>query len=255
MGRRNRRVETFAPLDLTPSDLNTPPHSEAQWAVRHARNRESDRGRSERQQRARINRGIDWSSCVIPGCGKSLRTHGASFGTPAIDRRDASLDLPMCYDHAAVVWKALARSFVSDPKFIEAVADVNERLQQRESRELEERKASKRANITHGDIYFVRVGGLVKVGWTRDLWARLKSYGAAAELLVTYPGSRDDETNLHRQLRPALAKGREWYHDGDVIAHFINEALAKYGMPPTFESLWTEPKRVVAGKKAARYRT
>lgn len=160
----------------------------------------------------------------------------------------------MCYDHAAVVWRSLVAHHANDPKFAEAVADVNERAAQRDQREHEERKASRKANVTHGDIYFVRLGGLVKVGWTRDLWGRLKSYGASAELLVSYPGSRDDETNLHRQLRPALAKGREWYHDGEIIAHFIHEALAKYGTPPRFDDMWTQPKQVVAGKRAMRYR-
>lgn len=251
MGRKNGRRETFVPLDLTPADLNSPPFTEAQRVKRHERNRETGHDRAERQRQARINKGIDWSSCVIPGCGRSLRTHGADWD---LGHRDATLDLPMCYDHAAVVWRTLVTRNANDPKFAEAVADVNERVAQRERREHEERKASRKANTTHGDIYFVRLGGLVKVGWTRDIWGRLKSYGASAELLVCYPGSRDDETNLHRQLTPARAKGREWYEDGAIIAHYIDEALAKYGMPPAFDDMWTQPKQVVAGKRAMRYR-
>lgn len=131
--------------------------------------------------------------------------------------------------------------------------DVNERVASRADAEEVERKRSRSAQ-GHGHIYFIRLNDLIKVGWTGDLWNRVKAYGASAQLLVAYPGTRDDETYLHRQLRPALAKGREWYEDGAVLAHFIDEALAKYGQPPSFDAMWTQPKRIVAGKRAARAR-
>lgn len=89
---------------------------------------------------------------------------------------------------------------------------------------------------------------LIKVGWTRDICQRPRSYGASAELLVCYPATRDDETCLHRQLRPALAKGREWYEDGAIVQAFIDEALAKYGLP-NVDPMWTTPKPIVAGKR------
>ena len=47
---------------------------------------------------------------------------------------------------------------------------------------------------------------------------------------------------MHRQLRPSLAKGREWYHDDDVIAGHVAEAIDKYGRPD-MSVTWTEPKR------------
>lgn len=252
MGRKNRRAASFVPLDLTPSDLDSPPITESQRQRRAERHRESNLDRARRQAEARVNKGIDWSTCIVPGCGRELTWHGTSSGPPtqqSVSRRDATLDLPICYDHAAVVWRQLVRWHANDDKFAEAVADVNERAATRRQREHEERKARNLAQV-HGDIYFVRVGGLVKVGWTRDLWARVKSYGASAELLAYYPATRADETTLHRQLRPALAKGREWYEDGAVVALFIKEAFEKHGAKVrTFEDMWTQPKRIVAGKR------
>lgn len=247
MGRKNRRAASYVPLDLTPSDLESPPITESQRRRRSERHRESDFDRARRQATARINKAIDWSACIVPGCGRSTMTHGSL--DQGADRRDSTLDLPICYDHAAVVWRQTVRWHARDEKFAEAVADVNERAAARRAREHEERKVRNLAQI-HGDIYFIRIGGLVKVGWTRDLWARVKSYGASAELLAYYPATRADETTLHRQLRPALAKGREWYEDGAVIALFIKESFEKHGAKVrTFEDMWTEPKRVVAGKR------
>lgn len=248
MPRRNKRErESYAPLDVTPAGV--PPLTPApiqrgrEWRERQA---DLQHERRERQAVARVNRSIDWSVCLVPGCGASLAYHGRVEHRP--DRRDSTLELPVCYRHLAVIWNQAVDHFTDNPKFIEAIADVNTALAERENREHEAEKEAHLARLD-GDIYFVRVGGLVKVGWTRELGTRLKSYGAAAELLVCYGATRDDETNLHRQLRPALAKGREWYEDGAIVRHFIDEALAKYGEPPKFEWLWTQPKAVVGTRR------
>lgn len=253
MGRKNRRRrDTFVPLDLTPEQIPKPPapkmHPIGNGSYRRERFDEG-RWRADRQREARTQRGIDWSVCLVPGCGKSLLLWGSNPHPE--DRRDVSMELPLCYDHQAVVWRMCITYYADKPEFAERVADVNERIAAREQREAD---AEKHAFMQRQDgmLYFIRLGDLVKVGWTRDLRSRLKSYGASASLLVAYPGTRDDETTLHRQLRPALAKGREWYHDGDVINHFISEALEQYGPPPTFDDMWTQPKRIVAGKRVGR---
>ena len=244
MGRKNRRErEQYEPLDLTPVDVRRRPP------------RECRADRIERQVEARAKQGIDWSVCIVPGCGDSLVLYGrleAAHSRPALRRADETL--PVCYHHGAVIWETLARYYVNDPKFAEAIADVHDLRAARSAQRKADSKAAHLANTQDGDIYFVKVGELVKVGWTRDLAKRLKAYGASAEFLYSYPASRDDETNLHRQLRPALAKGREWYTDGDVIAHFINEARARFGDAGPPPVVWTEPKRIVAGKRATRRR-
>lgn len=243
MPRRNRRHETYQPLDVTPEQIpkSKPGTFQPNVNWRHTRDA-NERDRYERQAAARVNRSIDWSVCVVPGCGESLVAYGTFEHSKG--RRDSTLELPICYKHMAIVWNQLLAFHTKREKFIDAIADVNERLAARRRREHEENKQAHLAR-TDGTLYFIRLGDLVKVGWTRDLWSRLKSYGASAELLVSYPGTRDDETNLHRQLRPALAKGREWYTDGSVIQHFIDEALAKFGQPPTFQFMWTQPKDVI----------
>lgn len=255
MPRRNQR-ERYEPLDMTPPEPVrhpfAPPPRPIAPGERVKSRAEIEAERSERQRVARTKRGIDWSVCIVPGCGEALTSF---FGTPAHrpGRRDPKCELPICPPHAGVMWRQMVHNYVEDPRFIEAIADVNERVASRADAEEVERKRSRSAQ-GHGHIYFIRLNDLIKVGWTGDLWNRVKAYGASAQLLVAYPGTRDDETYLHRQLRPALARGREWYEDGAVLAHFIDEALAKYGQPPSFDAMWTQPKRIVAGKRAARAR-
>lgn len=249
MPRRNHRQATrYEPLDLTPPPFTRQPLTDDERRERHELNNERRADRAERQANARMQKAIDWSACVVPGCGESLLAHGVPGMNDQAQRRDPAQNIPICATHAAVVWNGLVQFHTRRREFIHAIADVNEQLAAREKAMRDEAHEELMAS-NDGDIYFVRLGSLVKVGWTRDLNARLKSYGASAELLVSYPATRTDETNLHRQLRPALAKGREWYEDGDIIAHFVSEALAEYGTPPAFDGLWTEPKRVVAGKR------
>lgn len=104
------------------------------------------------------------------------------------------------------------------------------------------RSTNRRKPTSMGQIYFVRIDDLIKVGWTTKLADRIRAYGPKAELLANYPASRADEAALHRQLTPSRFRGREWYSNTDIIRAFIDEALERHGRP-RFERLpWTEPK-------------
>lgn len=114
------------------------------------------------------------------------------------------------------------------------------------------RAVERRKPQSVGEIYFVRIDGLVKVGWSSKLADRIRNYGPKAELLANYPGTRADEAALHRQLTPARHSGREWYSETDIICAFIAETLEKHG-PPRFERIqWTEPKRSATKPKSWR---
>lgn len=246
MGRKNHRFVE----EPTPIRIASPPRRKGSSLTRDEwlRRREERERRRERAKREKIMRAVEWDKCIVPGCEEALsRVHGFTPINP--DHHDTQMELPICFLHAAVIWNQCVKVESKHPAFAVAVADVNGRIAEREAREREAAKVEHLANVTKGDIYFIRLNGLVKVGWTRDICQRLKSYGASVELLALYPASRDDETNLHRQLTPARARGREWYEDGPIIQLFIDKALEQFGMPPSFDGLWTEPKRIVAGKR------
>jgi hypothetical protein len=73
-------------------------------------------------------------------------------------------------------------------------------------------------------IYFLALDDKVKVGWTSNLEQRMKSYPPHSRLLVTYPGSRADERDLHRTLATSRVAGREWYERTPHIETTIREA-------------------------------
>lgn len=192
---------------------------------------------AQRQLDAAIRNGIDWSVCIIPGCGEEPpkyldpRLHGD-------DQHNPDVWLPVCGTHGATIWRTMNQIW-KDPAIQAEMLNANDRYDQAVERTRKVRVLGESDGPGH--IYFLRQNGLIKAGWAQYLEPRLKNYGPDVELLVHYEGSRQDETELHRQLRPSLAKGREWYHDNDVLAHFISEAIRRHG-PPKAQAYWTQPK-------------
>lgn len=249
MPRRNNRRETYEPIDLTPADIRA--HTRAKPTVytdpAHARRERAKRRQeaAERQHTARINGGIDWTVCLVPGCGNELFMWGSPLHNRA-DLRDHKVKLPLCLDHLAVAYQQ-ANFERDNPLMVEANTLLLERKEAKR-REVDANIRKEWQDRHDGHIYFVRLNGLVKAGWSRDVDQRLRAYGPDVEVLAIYPGSRSDETNLHRQLRPALARGREWYEDGKIIADFVAKAVAEHGTPEVFTG-WTSPKQVIRPRR------
>lgn len=216
MPRRNNRPD-FEPLDLTPADVRSAPKPVQS-------HRSLDQIRRDRVARERRDRAL-------------------------VERQDHTVRLPLCLDHLAVAAKQAAVER-NDPLLVGAAARVIEREKAKRVEIHDQAKAERKARID-GHIYFVRLNGLVKAGWSGDVAERLRAYGPDVEVLCVYPGTRDDETNLHRQLRPVLARGREWYQDGPVVADFVAQAVAQHGEPKVHVG-WTRPKEIVRPRKRGR---
>ena len=82
-----------------------------------------------------------------------------------------------------------------------------------------------------GIVYFLQVGGHIKIGWTSNLTKRMHAYPPNALLLATHPGFRKDELRLHKMFAAHRSHGREWYPLAPVILEHIKRVVAKYGKP------------------------
>lgn len=83
-----------------------------------------------------------------------------------------------------------------------------------------------KANTKRHQVYYVRVGELIKVGTTGQLRQRLSSYPPTSELLAVEPGGEELESRRHAQFRHLLAHRKEWFHPGtDLMDHIA--ALAQ----------------------------
>lgn len=63
---------------------------------------------------------------------------------------------------------------------------------------------------TPGVVYVIRVGDLIKIGWTRSFNQRMYQLKPDA-MLHFQQGTRRDEYKLQAKFLDYLAKGREWF--------------------------------------------
>lgn len=81
----------------------------------------------------------------------------------------------------------------------------------------------KRIRKTDGLVYFIRFGGLVKIGWTSDLDQRMKEV-PNEEILGTVPGTMDDEKRCHIAFAHLRVKG-EWFRPEPELMEFIADVV------------------------------
>lgn len=247
MPRRNHREprRPYEPIDLTPEDVNKPRPIDGE--AQYQRERRERAERAKRQRDARINGGIDWTVCLVPGCGEGLYVIGlANHHEPVA--RDHTAALPMCIYHLGVAAEQ-AKAETARP-VTDTVRLLLEARKQAVAENVLEAHRTRRMERQDGHLYALRANGLIKVGWSREVDRRLRAYGPDVEVLAVWPGTRQDETNLHRQLRPALAAGREWYTDGPITQSFIDEMVSLYGPPEVFTE-WTRPKDIIKPRRRA----
>lgn len=75
---------------------------------------------------------------------------------------------------------------------------------------------------TPGAVYFIRIGELLKIGWTTNINNRMHRLVPDAVLHVQ-PGTRQDEHQYHQQFKDHLAKGKEWFHMNNTTMQMVEE--------------------------------
>lgn len=245
MGRKNQRPPVPEsdipppPLTITRKRRETTQERDQRLGVEFGRKRE----RNQKRIDARVAAAVDWSRCCIPGC----ETEFPRFAKATDYYRNVAERLPLCMYHETIVAAQAAPQMLDADRMemrkLMARRHIEEETKRFERHDLIEENAG----APQGQIYVIRQGGLIKVGWSSKLRSRLKQYGAGVEILAHYPATRSEETDLHRSLRPYLARGREWYQDCTLLADVVAGIIKRHGEPTVFP-YWTEPKADLAAK-------
>lgn len=82
-----------------------------------------------------------------------------------------------------------------------------------------------------GHVYYMRINGRIKIGYTANLRQRSRNYPPGTELLAIEPGTRELEKRRHEQFSRSLAQGREWFAESEDLTKHIAETAAKHGVP------------------------
>lgn len=125
---------------------------------------------------------------------------------------------PICLNHASLLMgylEARIQATVDTP-------DLLSRLVSYQFDAVQERGQRQRA-VRGAVVYYLAVGDLIKIGMTRDLAARLKSYPPDAKLLAVEPGDEQVERNRHVRFAGFLSDRREWFRPGEALmAHIVS---------------------------------
>jgi hypothetical protein len=145
------------------------------------------------------------------------------------------MDLPFCEDCAWKMWSVMdaeCPEYMKDAarkgRLDHARRQEASRAAHEAQREIEERARPKTKHYYGGWIYYLKVGDLIKIGYTMDLGQRLKAYPPNTELLAKHPGTTQTEKDMHNKFLVHLAKGREWFKPSDEVMEHIEAVKVKY---------------------------
>ncbi len=119
---------------------------------------------------------------------------------------------------------------------VPAVSKAMARMARTRSVESEQKKAmramaDKQYQEGDGLVYYMRINGRIKIGYTSNLLQRSRNYPPGTELLAVEPGTRETEALRHNQFSRSLAQGREWFAESDPIKAHVTALVEAYGVP------------------------
>jgi hypothetical protein len=93
-----------------------------------------------------------------------------------------------------------------------------------------------------GWVYYIEIDGTIKIGYTANIYTRMRAYPPTAKLLAAEPGTKNTERARHSIFGAHLAHGREWFNDHPDIRTWINRLIAEYGDPSHMAYEYTKPE-------------
>jgi len=154
--------------------------------------------------------------------------------------------IPLCEAHLAIA-HSIAEDLISTSQCFDAEAiDGNDGLPLAQP-------APQAAPPIPGIIYYLRIGGFIKIGWTSDLGKRMKSYPPDTALLAAMPGLRTDEQRVHRKFAHLTTHGREWYPLAPQITEHIERVRLEHGEPPNVDFSAKKKSQRIVGPRLNRY--
>lgn len=91
-----------------------------------------------------------------------------------------------------------------------------------------------------GWVYYMRINGHIKIGYTANLRQRSRNYPPGTELLAVEPGTRDLEKRRHGQFSRSLAQGREWFAESPDLEQHIKALAVEYVTPTALMHSYTK---------------
>lgn len=126
--------------------------------------------------------------------------------------------------------------------------DITASLREHERREMVAKRERKQvvAKITGGEqatgfVYYIRINGQIKIGYTKDITQRMRNYPPGSELLAMEGGTPHTEKERHQDFKRDLERGREWFRESPKLAEHIKHLRETLGNPESLSYKFTTP--------------
>lgn len=130
---------------------------------------------------------------------------------------------------------------VEMPALTEAMArQSRERHLRKKQDALMESMRSEADPDSDGWVYYMRINGHIKIGYTKNLRQRSRAYPPGTELLAVEPGTREVEKLRHEQFSRFLAQGREWFAESESLTAHIESLADQHVTPTKLMHSWTK---------------
>lgn len=147
-------------------------------------------------------------------------------------------DLKEEYEHGTICMKCQIdimgnlEKFVAMPEMSEAMyREARRRTELAKQEVLQENRRLKADPDSTGYVYYMRINGQIKIGYTANLRQRSRNYPPGTELVATEPGTLELERRRHTQFSRDLARGREWFRESEQLTTHMRELVGTHGVP------------------------
>jgi len=82
-----------------------------------------------------------------------------------------------------------------------------------------------------GIVYYMRINGQIKIGYTANLTQRSRHYPPGTELLAVEPAGPYTERDRHQQFHRDRVRGREWFEPSSELMEHIAELEKIHEVP------------------------
>lgn len=143
---------------------------------------------------------------------------------PTPPHPEVSGTLPLCLDHAKTVAREVTERRRRTPT-LRATADGSRTMQER-------REALSTAQAAQAQVYYVRTGDHVKIGFTGNMVQRLSQLRLNRDaVLATEPGGRELERQRHHEFSAERIGRREDFNPSRRLLAHIERVRLEHGEP------------------------
>lgn len=147
-------------------------------------------------------------------------------GRPCAKLAYNNVPVALCFDHAFSVYMSISSSVGMN------LRNIHEAMERDAKGETDKDAARREAYAEQAQVYYIRIGDHIKIGFTQNLLERISGLRVdASDVLAAEPGGRAKERERHLQFADIrIGKRENFERTADLLTH-IAKVRRENGKP------------------------